>query len=92
MNSHDFSKVNGDHSRMNLDLSKDKASPKIDQLTTGSLFHPRKTRRSYSMVSSLDKLTNKLSLMDVDKKKDLKVSPIKDVSSDQVMADVKKVS
>ena len=78
---------------MNLDLSKDKTSPtNIDQLGVLSLQHPRRTRRSYSMVSSLDKLTNKLSLMDVDKKKDSKVLPSKDVSSDQAMKDANKVS
>jgi hypothetical protein len=55
---------------MVLDLSKDKISPKIEPVGSGGLAHSRRLRRSYSMVSSLDKLTNKLSLMDVDKKKE----------------------
>ena len=44
------------------------------------------------MVSSLDKLTNKLSLMDVDRKKETNILPKKDASSDQVMTEVGKVS
>ncbi len=66
MNSLEHSKHGENSSKINIDISRDKVSPKLDPFGAS---HPRRTRRSYSMVSSLDKLTNKLSLMDFDKKK-----------------------